>query len=196
MGLNIGSWNVRGLGTPAKRALVFDMLDTFKVGIACLQETHLTRDTKTQIRNKKYRCQFHAVHTSYFRGVSVLIGREVVFTCRQCNIDAGGRYIFLHCIIGNQEYTLANIYIPPPFKLEVLYCLLEFIVDKPNIPIIAVGDFNVVINKKKVAVFASKYLRKAGAVSGLFLTGQTHPLLSAEIVSMVVKDGAAPKYAP
>lgn len=54
MALNIGSWNVRGLGTSVKRAAVFDMLDIFKVGIACLQETHLTNDTKGQIKNKHF----------------------------------------------------------------------------------------------------------------------------------------------
>lgn len=148
MGVKIGSWNVRGMGTPSKRALVFDILDTFRVNIACLQETHLTRDTKTQIRNRKYGHQFHAVYTSYSRGVAVLIGKEVVFSCRHCNIDAEGRYVFLHCIIGYRECILANIYNPPPFKLEVLYCLLEFLVDKLNIPVIAVGDFNVAINKE------------------------------------------------
>lgn len=148
MVLNIGSWNVRGLGTPAKRAAVFDMLDIFKIRIACLQETHLNQDTKSQIRNKRFQCQFHSVHTTYSRGVSVLIERGVAFTCRQCKIDVEGRYIFLYCVIENQEYVLANIYIPPPFKLDVLYCLLEFIMDKTSIPIIVVGDFNVVINKK------------------------------------------------
>lgn len=78
----------------------------------------------------------------------MLVGGGIVFTCKQCKIDGEGRYIFLHCIIENQECILANIYIPPPFKLEVLYCLLEFVVDRPNIPVIVVGDFNVIINKK------------------------------------------------
>lgn len=42
MVLNIGSWNVRGMGTPAKRAAV-DILEMYDVGLICLQETHLTK---------------------------------------------------------------------------------------------------------------------------------------------------------
>lgn len=146
MVLNIGSWNVWGLGSPAKRAVVFAVLDTFKVGIACLQETHLTKDTKINVRKRRYQHQFHSMHTSYSRGVSVLIGSGVAFSCRQYKSE--GRYVFLHCVTENLEYVLANIYIPPPFKLDVLYSLLEFIIDKPELPVIVVGDFNVVIHKK------------------------------------------------
>ena len=42
--LKIGSWNARGLGTPAKRAAVFDMLEVHEVGLICLQETHYTNE--------------------------------------------------------------------------------------------------------------------------------------------------------
>lgn len=39
---------------------------------------------------------------------------------------------------------LANIYIPPPFNAEVLYQLMKLIFDKPDVPRMAVGDFNMV----------------------------------------------------
>lgn len=35
---------------------------------------------------------------------------------------------------------------PPPFKLDVMYSLMEFIMNKTELPIMVVGDFNVVIN--------------------------------------------------
>lgn len=41
---------------------------------------------------------------------------------------------------------IANVYISPPFKLEILYGLLEFVEDKVDIPVIVVGDFNAVLN--------------------------------------------------
>lgn len=148
MVLNIGSWNVRGLGSPVKRAAVYDGLDTLKVEIACLQETHLTKDTKNNLWNKRYQHQFHSTYTSYSRGVSTLIGSGVAFICRQCRIDEEGRYVFLHCVIENLECVLANLYIPPPFKLDIMYNLMEFIIDKAELPVIVVGDFNMVLDNK------------------------------------------------
>lgn len=37
---------------------------------------------------------------------------------------------FLYCSIENKMYVFANVYIPPPFKLEIFYRLMEFMVDK------------------------------------------------------------------
>lgn len=71
--LNIGSWNVRGLGTLAKRAAVFTMLERYGVELVRLQETHLIKHTVQQLQNKKYQCQYHLVYSSYSRGVSVIV---------------------------------------------------------------------------------------------------------------------------
>ena len=143
--LKIGSWNVRGLGTPAKRAAVFDMLEVHEVGLICLQETHYTNEIKKQAQNRKFKYQYHSVHTSYSRGVTVLVKKGVMFTCKQISIDEEGWYVFLYCVIENREYVLANIYIPPPLKLEVMYKLMDFTMDKTGIPFIAMGGFNEVI---------------------------------------------------
>ena len=88
--LKIGSWNVRGMGTPAKRAVVFDILDAHKVGLICLQETHYTNDIKKQIQYRKFQYQYHSVHTSYSRGVAILVKRGVVFTCKRAVLMTRG----------------------------------------------------------------------------------------------------------
>lgn len=55
-----------------------------------------------------------------------MVKRGVAFSCRQISIEEMGRYIFLYYSIENRMYVLANVYIPPPFKLEVMYSLMEF----------------------------------------------------------------------
>ena len=70
-----------------------------------------------------------------------------MFSCIKSCIDDQGRYIFLFCSIENRPYILANTYIPPPFKFEVLYRLLEFTTDKTGVPVIAVGDYNEVLDR-------------------------------------------------
>ena len=109
---------------------------------------HYSKEIRKQAQKRKFQHQYHSVHTSYSRGVAVLVKRGVMFTCKQISIDEEGRYVFLYCVIENREYVLANIYIPPPFKLEVMYKLMDFMMDKTGIPVIVMGDFNEVINKK------------------------------------------------
>lgn len=145
--LKIGSWNVRGLGTPLKRLAVFSMMESCGADLVCLQETHLTKETIHHLQMKKFQTQFHAVHSSYSRGVSVLVKSGVKFSCSQVRIDELGRYIFLLCSIENARYVVANIYIPPPFNLDVLLKLYEFLLDKKEVPIVAMGDFNEVLDK-------------------------------------------------
>lgn len=134
------------MGDPIKKATVFSVLETHEVELICVQETHLTNDTKSQFRSKKFRNQYHSVHSSYSRGVSILVKRGVLFSCREVSIDALGCYIFLNCLTENKPYVLANVYIPPLFKLEIMYRLLEFVEDKVDTPIIVVGDFNALLN--------------------------------------------------
>ena len=122
--LAITSWNVRGMGDPIKRTSVMSLLEEGMPGLLCLQETHLTKDTVPLLNSRKFQAQFHSVHSSYSRGVSILVGRGVTFSCTESQLDDQGRYIFLFCLIENSPYVLANMYIPPPFKLDALNKLL------------------------------------------------------------------------
>lgn len=78
-----------------------------------------------------------------------MLGTRVRFSCRETKIDTEGRYVFLYCQIENKSYIVANLYILPPFKMEVLYKLVEFLEDKGDTPVIVVGDFNEVLDRRK-----------------------------------------------
>lgn len=125
--VRICSWNVRGVKDPSKRQAIFSEIKLNGSKILCLQETHLERESVKVLEHKKYRIQYHSAHTSYSRGVSILIESGVVFSCRQNKTDENGRYIFLYCMIEECECVLANVYIPPPFKLDVLCDLMRFV---------------------------------------------------------------------
>lgn len=61
-------------------------------------------------------------------------------------IDSEGRSVFIFCFLGDVPYILINVYTPPPFKIEVIKEVLDFIADKPRVPLLVVGDFNMVLN--------------------------------------------------
>lgn len=144
--INICSWNVRGVKDKLKKQIIFSIAKKGNVKILCLQETHLVKDTCETLSNKQFRTQFHSTHSSYSRGVSVLISTELAFSCGQSRVDEKGRYIFLSCLIENRRYILANVYIPPPFCTEVMEDLARFVADFPGTPVIALGDFNMTMN--------------------------------------------------
>lgn len=92
--VGISSWNIRGMGDPIKRATVFSELESYGAGLIRLQETHMTKVSKSSIRNKKFQAQFHSVYSSYSRGVSILVKKGVAFSCRDVRIDTLGCYFF------------------------------------------------------------------------------------------------------
>lgn len=51
-------------------------------------------------------------------------------------------------MIENRTYVLTNLYIPPPSKTEILYTLMELVLEKPRVPVIVMGDFNTVMDWK------------------------------------------------
>lgn len=112
--ITICSWNVRGVKDKVKRQAILSMIDKGRVEILCLQETHLDKDSIKIMDHKKFQIQYHSTHSSFSRGVSILIKSGLAFSCSQSKVDIFGRYIFLYCSIENRKYVLANIYIPPP----------------------------------------------------------------------------------
>lgn len=41
---------------------------------------------------------------------------------------------------------MANVYLPPP-SVSILYGLIEFVLDKPGVPVIVIGEFNMVMDR-------------------------------------------------
>lgn len=58
--MNIVSWNVRGLGRPAKRYIVSDFLELYKVNVVCIKESKLA------LVDQSIWCSIGGGHFDYF----------------------------------------------------------------------------------------------------------------------------------
>lgn len=68
-----------------------------------------------------------------------------------CVVEAGNtnphdRYVLLVLTIWQQCYILAGIYIPPPFKSEILYAILERVTPHCPVKLLLLGDFKTVFS--------------------------------------------------
>ena len=145
--LNFVSWNVRGLSDGVKRVAMFTALKKHAAAVVCLQETHLQPDTLAALKRGSYHTQFHSTHSTFSRGVSILIANTTPFELIQSVIDDQGRYVFLLCKIMGICCIIANVYIPPPYTPECLVKLSQFIALHSNVPIWVLGDYNNVLDR-------------------------------------------------
>lgn len=79
-----------GFWRPRKKAAVLLMAKMYGAGLLCLRETHLTNISIPQLGWGDFQTQYHSVHISHSRGVSILIRSGVTFTCMQIKIDELG----------------------------------------------------------------------------------------------------------
>lgn len=61
-------------------------------------------------------------------------------------MDPDGRFVVLTLQISYVTLTLVNIYIPPPFSVEVLSKLSLQLLNRPPGPLLCVGDFNAILD--------------------------------------------------
>ena len=140
--VSIVSWNVRGMHSPLKRTMLLMCLKKYLPGVICFQETHLTVETVCFLKYAWVGKAYHSTHTSFSRGVSVLVHSALDFQEIDSAIDPEGRYVFIHCKMGNLICVIACVYIPPPFTAAVLRLLLSFLDGRPDVPLLVLGDFN------------------------------------------------------
>lgn len=144
--LRIVSWNTRGLNAPQKRSLVFSVLKKCHPHIICLQETHLTGSKVRALKRPWLSKLYHATHTNYSRGVSILLAKSLPAELISVKTDPEGRYIVLILRISTIIFTLVNVYVPPPFSVEVLSKLSLHLLNRPLGPLLYIGDFNAVLD--------------------------------------------------
>lgn len=72
-GVNMISWNVRGLGNHIKRAKVFTHLKSLSADISYLQETHIRPKDQTRLKCSWAGHIFQSTFSSKARGVAIVI---------------------------------------------------------------------------------------------------------------------------
>lgn len=140
------TWNVRGLRDRIKRSAIFECLKTYRADISVLVETHITGQIQRALRRPWIGWTYHATHTPYSRGVSILIAKSTPFSCISVRTDPQGRFIFLHCTLSGIQYLIMAFYIPPPYTSTLINEGLLFMAKHPLVPSIWLGDFNMVLD--------------------------------------------------
>lgn len=78
----------------------------------------------------------------------MLIANTTSFCCMEKQIDREGKFVFLLCSLGGFKCIVAAMYIPPPFNSDPLKKLAQFMALHPGIPVLALGDFNNVVDPR------------------------------------------------
>lgn len=144
--VKIVSWNVRGLNNKHKRLSVFQFLKHSKPHISFLQETHLDGSRILALRRPWVQKAFHATYSTFARGVSILISKALPCTIHQVFSDQEGRYVAVLLDIFQHNMILANVYLPPPIDVQVLYDLFTRLAPFAHLPMVLMGDFNAILD--------------------------------------------------
>uniref|UniRef100_A0A803KF69 Reverse transcriptase domain-containing protein n=1 Tax=Xenopus tropicalis TaxID=8364 RepID=A0A803KF69_XENTR len=146
---NIMSWNIRGLNSKYKRSLMWIYLKRHSPSILLLQETHLVGQKTLALKKSWVGWTYHASFSTYSRGVSILVRKNLPFELSQIISDHYGRYILIACLLANKPLILANIYMPPPFTITLLQHIGKKLADLPPAPLCIMGDMNQVMDLTK-----------------------------------------------
>lgn len=138
--LKVLSWNVWGLNDKVKRSLVFEFIKKYNPHICILQETHLVGSKIRSLKCPWVGRHFHATHSGYSRGVSILIHKSLNFELLDVKLDPGGKYVLIHAYIETVEMVVVGIYLPPPGDISLLHGLVPLLAQYPT-DILLAGDF-------------------------------------------------------
>ena len=147
--------NVRGLLDVKKRNKFLLWLKHQNSDIIFLQETYFKKENIDKINVCCKEHGFTAFHSlsdsSHSRGVSILVSEKIDHEVTEYKCDTTGRMILLSIKIGENCFTLINIYAPNVIsqRIEFFNKLSKFIDDNKiegDYDIICGGDFNCPLN--------------------------------------------------
>lgn len=146
--LKIGSFNVGGINSPAKRKKILLYLKKLALDIVYLQETHLLPPEIQKLNTLGWKVVASAPFNSKARGVVILVRNTLDVTLFSTIVDSSGRYIVADASINQFNLVMCNIYAPnsysKAFFLDIVNKLLPF----GNKPLILGGDFNIVASAR------------------------------------------------
>lgn len=125
---------------------MFQYLKQSKPHIILLQETHLDGNRVMALHKPWIQRALHSTYSTFARGVSILISRSVPCTIQRVISDPGGRYVAVVLDVYHCQILLVNVYIPPPFQVQLLYDMLTKLAQFLHLPTLFLGDCNAVLD--------------------------------------------------
>ena len=159
MSIKLISVNVRGINETIKRRAIFNFYRG-KGNIICLQETHSTVDVEQEWTAEWKGDILFAHGTSRAKGVSILMPKGMINSCKTVIRDPNGRFLVVVIKLQSCEISICNIYAPnvdSPHFFKDLFMKCENHTDN----LIVVGDFNLVMNPQKDRIGSSHNNTKA-----------------------------------
>lgn len=104
---------------------MFSFLCKYNPHVVCLQETHLVSDTISHVRKTWVQWSSHSTHSTYSRGVSLLIHKRLRWEVGQVLKDHEVHFVFVHTWIDSRPFVILCLYIPSPgsrFYSSVSWC--------------------------------------------------------------------------
>lgn len=138
------TWNIRGLRNKNKSTTTLTFLKSQHADVIKLVETHVTGRLQSSLKKPWVGWAYHATHTSYFRGVSILIAKRVPFELILLQTDRQGRYVFVHAAINGSPILILACYVPPPYNSTVKEGL-DFMSQYPAVLTVCMGEFNMTL---------------------------------------------------
>ena len=140
--------NVRGIGEKTKRRKIFHYLHEKKVDIACIQETHATKNRHRIWSAEWGGTIFFCDDTERSKGVAILFRKNLNIKHNDVQIlrHSDGRFLSIKFEICNKSVCISNVYAPnqdsPEFFADILQ---QAVTTEADYNLIA-GDFNVWLN--------------------------------------------------
>ena len=149
--INIGTLNVRGLNRKDKRSIVYSWIKKNSYDICFLQETFCTLQNSAKFERGWSGEQCHSyTNSTHSRGVAILLSKNLDYNVISSHCDTDGRISLVNLQIGNNEYTLVNVYAPNIVSERIAFFheMREFIHmhAMTRSQLIIGGDFNCVLN--------------------------------------------------
>lgn len=138
------TWNVKGINRVIKRKKVWLFLQKQNCDICCVQETHIQKSDLNFLKNPKLGHCFAAGSDKKKKGVALYIKQNL--PSQEVLNDPNGHYIAVLSQIQNQKTLILGIYAPNEKKDRFYVKLLNKIKEISFDNIVALGDWNGVIN--------------------------------------------------
>lgn len=147
--LKIASYNVNGIVNPIKRSKILCKMRKEGVGIALLQETHLSEKEHEKLkRNGFNQVFFSSYNKGHRRGVATLKSGKVTFEKLSEISDKQGRYVLIKGRLEGELVTILNVYAPPGSKWSFHRQFFDKVVSEVEGIMIWGGDLNIRLNPK------------------------------------------------
>lgn len=140
MPCKILTWNINGLNSPNKRKIVSHWLKKQKVDIICLQETHVRKQDRKLLENKKLGAEFYFLSNKKVKGIVCYVNKDLQPT--EIFSDNDGGYLALEIYLNKKKTLLIRIYAPNDAKEMYFKEINRKIQGLIYEQIIVLGDFN------------------------------------------------------